>query len=374
MASGPALPLVERPSPPPPPPQASSSRRTQTTVTALYMIAWISSSNCTILFNKWLINNAGFDYPVLLTCWHQLFAAVVTQILARTTTLLDSRRSLQVNSRFYLRTILPIGLASSGAFVCSNLVYRYLSVSFIQMLKASSPVIVLFVSWLWGVAEPTGGTIVNILFIVGGVVLASAGEISFSWIGVIFQMSGLLFEAVRVVMIQVMLSSEGMNMDALVGLYYCAPVGAAFNLAIAAVTEIPRFNWDHLVRTGWVLLLLNATAALMLSVTSMVLIGRTSSLVTTLTGIFKNILLIISSVVIWGTEIAAIQIIGYTMSLGGLVYYAFGYEKLLEGSMVATVWAAGHWDRWTASLPFGKTSALSGALYFNENIDREDEG
>jgi Ca2+/Na+ antiporter len=51
----------------------------------------------------------------------------------------------------------------------------------------------------------------------------------------------------------------------------------------------------------------------------------------TLTGIFKNILLVVASVVIWNTQITPLQFAGYGLALCGLVYYSLGYEKLAEG-------------------------------------------
>jgi hypothetical protein len=55
--------------------------------------------------------------------------------MARTTTLLDSRKSVKMTGRVYLRAIVPIGVLYSASLVCSNQVYLYLSVAFIQMLK-----------------------------------------------------------------------------------------------------------------------------------------------------------------------------------------------------------------------------------------------
>jgi hypothetical protein len=56
-------------------------------------------------------------------------------MLARTTTLLDGRKTVHMNGRTYLRAIIPIGLFFSLSLICSNQAYRYLSVAFIQMLK-----------------------------------------------------------------------------------------------------------------------------------------------------------------------------------------------------------------------------------------------
>src|SRR4051794_13958747 len=62
----------------------------------------------------------------------------MTQILARTTTLLDGRKTVKMTGRVYLRAIAPIGVFFSLSLICGNLTYLYLSVAFIQMLKVSN--------------------------------------------------------------------------------------------------------------------------------------------------------------------------------------------------------------------------------------------
>ena len=59
----------------------------------------------------------------------------MTQILARTTSLLDSRKTVKMTGRVYLRAIVPIGFFFSLSLICGNKAYLYLSVAFIQMLK-----------------------------------------------------------------------------------------------------------------------------------------------------------------------------------------------------------------------------------------------
>ncbi|KAF6805369.1 duf250 domain membrane protein [Colletotrichum musicola] len=270
-----------------------------------------------------------------------------------------------MTGRIYLRAIVPIGLLYSGSLVCSNLVYLYLSVSFIQMLKAGAPVAVLFVSWIWGVAEPSMKTFYNILLIVAGVALASFGEIEFSWIGFIFQMGGILFEAVRLVMIQVLLKGDesAQKMDPLVSLYYYAPVCAVMNLFVAWASEFSRFKMEDLQRTGVMMLLLNAGVAFMLNVSSVFLIGKTSGLVMTLTGILKNILLIIASVIIWQTSVTLMQFVGYSVALFGLVIYSTGWDQLKTSGQGAVARVRNAWN--SQALDEGRLSPLvRRALFF----------
>jgi hypothetical protein len=63
------------------------------------------------------------------------FAVLATQLLARTTSLLDSRHNVNMTRRLYLKAVVPIGFLYSGSMACSNLTYLHLNVAFIQMLK-----------------------------------------------------------------------------------------------------------------------------------------------------------------------------------------------------------------------------------------------
>lgn len=100
-------------------------------------------------------------------------------MFAHTTSLLDSQHNLSIDTHFYIRTILPIGILYAGSLVCSNIVYLYLSVSVIQMLKSVAPIAVLLISWAWGVAEPSLSRFVNILVIGIGVLLQVLVRLSF---------------------------------------------------------------------------------------------------------------------------------------------------------------------------------------------------
>lgn len=59
-------------------------------------------------------------------------------------------------------------------------------------------------------------------------------------------------------------------------------------------------------------------------------IGKTSSLVLTLCGVLKDILLVCASIFIWGTPVTGIQLSGYCVALAGLVYHKLGADKLRE--------------------------------------------
>lgn len=128
-----------------------------------------------------------------------------------------------------------------------------------------------------GMAPVNLKVLMNVGIIVLGVVIASFGEIRFVFIGFIFQIGGIIFEATRLVMVQRLLSSAEYKMDPLVSLYYFAPVCAVMNGLTALFIEVPNLTMGHIYNVGIWTLLLNAVIAFMLNVSVVFLVSPPSS-------------------------------------------------------------------------------------------------
>lgn len=127
-----------------------------------------------------------------------------------------------------------------------------------------------------GMAPVNLKVLMNVGIIVLGVVIASFGEIRFVFIGFIFQIGGIIFEATRLVMVQRLLSSAEYKMDPLVSLYYFAPVCAVMNGLTALFIEVPNLTMGHIYNVGIWTLLLNAVIAFMLNVSVVFLVSPPS--------------------------------------------------------------------------------------------------
>lgn len=113
----------------------------------------------------------------------------------------------------------------------------------------------------------------KVSFIVIGVIIASFGEIEFVLTGFLFQLGGIVFEALRLVMVQKLLSSAEYKMDPLVSLYYFAPICAIMNFCVAAVVEIPHIKMAEIYQLGLFVLLANAVIAFALNVSVVFLVS-----------------------------------------------------------------------------------------------------
>jgi len=226
------------------------------------------------------------------------------------------------------------------------------------MLKATTPVAVLFTSWVFGVSQPSFKAFFNVSFIVIGVVLASYGEVRFVMTGFLYQCGGIFFEAIRLVMVQKLLNSPESKMDPLVSLYYFAPVCTVMNGLVAIAWEVPKISMTEIYDVGFPIFIANAVVAFLLNVSVVFLIGKTSSLVFTLCGVLKDIMLVGASMLIWGTQVTALQFLGYGVALSGLVYYKLGGEQL-KGYVES---AGRKWSEYGITNPIRRKMIVIGAV------------
>ncbi|RWA03531.1 hypothetical protein EKO27_g11573 [Xylaria grammica] len=299
---------------------------------AFYIALWIALSSSVILFNKWVLFSAKFDYRESHSTSMRLVErkAVSWRLMAKFTTTLDSRHKVPMNTNTYMKAIVPIGIMFSLSLIFGNFAYLYLSVSFIQMLKATNAVATLLATWAFGMAAPNLNKLLNVSAIVIGVAIASFGELKFDGLGFIIQVTGIVCEALRLVMVQRLLSSDEFKMDPLVSVYYYAPACAIINGFFTILIELPRMTMGDILQVGLITLIANAFVAFLLNVSVVLLIGKTNAVVLTMSGVLKDILLVVASMAIFGDPVTLQQYFGYSIALAGLVYYKLGAEKLQQ--------------------------------------------
>ena len=120
-------------------------------------------------------------------------------------------------------------------------------------------------------------------------------------------------------MVNILPSSKGLKLGAMSGASYFFPTCAVLISVCCAIFEwdtIPVGTFD---KAGLPILLANGCTAFALNIATVYLIKNTSSLVLTLGGIIKDILLIaISTIVFPESHVTPTQMFGYSIALFGL--------------------------------------------------------
>jgi Triose-phosphate Transporter family len=221
---------------------------------------------------------------------------------------------------------MPIGLCYAGTLWVGNAAYLYLSVSFIQMLKALMPVTVYSVGCVFNTEKFSWPTVGNLVLVTIGVAVASFGEINFNVVGVMYQMTSLVSESIRLVMVQILLQSRGLKLNPVTTLYYVAPCCLGFLIIPFCFLEYGKITTDPNVIISPFHMVANATAAFGLNMAVFLLIGQTSALTMNIAGVVKDWLLIGLSVLLFHSIVTGLNLFGYFLAFLGVCWY--NYNKL----------------------------------------------
>jgi hypothetical protein len=275
----------------------------------------------------------------------------------------------------------------SGLFAVTlwlgNAAYLYLSVSFIQMLKALMPITVFSVGVLLGTEVFSWPCAANMGGIGVGVAIASYGELALNVTGLVLQLGSIVSESFRLALVQILLQRRGIKLNPVTTLYYVAPACFAFLVVPFTFFELPKMTADSELKARrprrrraagrqrststaaavalkatplqplpppphrsqplpsssscracphtytrparaqislpW--LTLSCAAAFALNMSVFLLIGRSSALTMNVAGVVKDWLLIGLSVLIFRSSITGLQLGGYGLAFAGVAWY-----------------------------------------------------
>ena len=173
-----------------------------------------------------------------------------------------------------------------------------------------------------------------------GVAIAAYGEINFIWIGVVEQLSALIFEALRLMLVQVLITRQGYGMNPIQSLYYVSPACAAFLVFPFVTVELPEMMADLGLEIDFPMLMLNALTAFALNLAVFLLIGKTSALTMNIAGVIKDWMLIFASQHLFGNAVTFLNYLGYVIAF--LAVGMYNYNKLRAAKLKE---AAAHKDR-----------------------------
>ncbi|CAI7849147.1 unnamed protein product [Closterium sp. NIES-54] len=219
--------------------------------------------------------------------------------------------------------MLLIGALYSLSLWFSNSAYIYLSVSFIQMLKALMPVAVYLLGVLFTREVFKTSAFANMVAITVGVAVAAYGEANFNLTGVLLQLAAVCFEALRLILIQILLTAKGVSLNPITSLYYISPVCLLFLSIPWLLVEYPRLAPSLTIpaQPALVLFLANCACAFSLNLAVFLLIGKTSALTMNVAGVVKDWLLIAFSWSVIRDRVTAINLIGYLLAFVGVCWY-----------------------------------------------------
>ncbi|OVA10322.1 Triose-phosphate transporter domain [Macleaya cordata] len=290
-------------------------------LTYAYLLLYIALSSGQIFFNKWVLSSKqiNFPYPLGLTLLHMVFSSVVCFILTKVLKIMKVEEGM--TAEIYATSVVPIGAMFAMTLWLGNTAYLYISVAFAQMLKAIMPVAVFLLGAMAGL-EVMSCRMLFIMFVISfGVLVASYGEINVNWIGVVYQMGGVVGEALRLIFMEILVKRKGLKLNPISVMYYVSPFSALCLFIPWIFLEKPKMD-----EASWsfqpVVLALNSLCTFALNLSVFLVISHTSALTIRVAGVVKDwVVVLLSALLFADTKLTVINIFGYGIAIAGVAAY-----------------------------------------------------
>lgn len=223
-----------------------------------------------------------------------------------------------------MRICLPVAALGAAGLTLGNAAFLYLSVAFAQMLKANMPVIMFIVGCLFRTHKFNWETCGIMVIIGAGVAASSLGELQFSGLGATFMLLAMLAEAFKMILLQTMMQRTDLQINPVNALYYVMPASTLCLLPFVILLEAQEvYSALSNVQPQVPALLASAIAACLLNVIAFWVVSNTSALTMKLAGIVKDAVLIVTSAMLFGTQLTLLGLSGYGVALTGIGFHNY---------------------------------------------------
>ncbi|KAL0301309.1 UNVERIFIED_CONTAM: putative sugar phosphate/phosphate translocator [Sesamum radiatum] len=317
--------------------------------TYAYILLYIALSSGQIFFNKWVLSSKeiNFPYPLGLTLLHMVFSSALCFMLTKVLKIMKVEEGMTPD--IYISSVVPIGAMFAMTLWLGNTAYLYISVAFAQMLKAIMPVAVFILGVLAGLEVMSCRMLLIMSVISFGVLVASYGEISISWIGVVYQMGGVVGEALRLIFMEIFVKRKGLKLNPISVMYYVSPCSALCLLIPWIFLERPKMDAQGTWSFKPLILMLNSLCTFALNLSVFLVISHTSALTIRVAGVVKDwVVVLLSALLFADTKLTLINLLGYAIAIAGVAAYN-NHKLKKEASRVSS-------DEPAQSIPLVSTS------------------
>merc|ERR1740138_1453409 len=257
-----------------------------------------------------------------LTCCHMIGSIMLALIFYMIApSMFPGMERTRGNRLQVYRWLVPIGILFAVMLYGSNKAYLYCSVAFLQFMKEANVVLVFTFSALAGLQVFNRQRIFVIAWVILGSSLCVHGELNFVFIGFMLQGVSQLAECARAVVAELVLTGSEFKLDPLSYTFFMAPVC----LVVLIIGNI--ITWDSSVITDlavwWPYLIPNACMAFCLNVMIAQVIKETSAVGFIITGVVKDIALVVFSSVVFHDSITMKQWLSFSVTLSGVFFWSF---------------------------------------------------
>ena len=288
----------------------------------LYTIGYLTFSTITVVSNKHLIKDAGFGNPIFVSSCGTIFAFALSTILVHGKFVSVSEPKMTFKEWF--KVCVPVGFFSSITLACANIVYVYLSLSFVQMLKAFVPVVTYITHVFVGTDKYNSDFTVSLLAMVLGGMMCMNVSGKATVIGVCVMFGSHFAEAIRTVGAQWLLVNR--KFGVIESMYYFAPATVVFFIPLVVYFEgssLQAPGISSIANKYWYLFVVSSSWGCLVNACGLGVVKNIGAVWFKGINNIKNILLLFFGILVYGDVVTVLQAFGYALSLAGFGRYTY---------------------------------------------------
>jgi len=292
-----------------------------------YFAFWYLGNYYYNITNKLALNAAGgaTGFPMTLATLQLGVGAIFALFLWG----YPDARKLPNTTTDDIKALLPVGFTSMGAHLASVFALSAGAVSFGQIVKAAEPAFAAVIGTLFYGSKVSVAKWLCLIPVIGGVVLASLGELDFAWAALITAAIANVFAAVKANENKKVMTTAGLkdrlgsvgnqfSLTILLSFVFCIPVwllteGSKWG-SFVKLAQSNSVVLNNLISSGLWFFAYNELATLT--------IKKTNAVTQSVANTAKRVIVILGVALVMGESLAPLKLIGCTIGIGGVFLYS----------------------------------------------------
>lgn len=308
--------------------------RPKTIETGICILGWYFFSLSISVYNKWMFGaGLGFKFPILITAFHQMCILLMSGLILY---MVPRWRppSMAMSWGNYFRQIMPCSFASAGDIGLSNFLFQFITLSLYTMVKTSSLVFVLLFGLLfklerfnWRLVVIVGIMTASVMMMVSSPSSSSDTAPDATRLGVMLVLAASFVSGIRWSFTQILLKRNTHTSNPICTLFYISP---AMSLALV-MFGLAFEGWNNFTLAPiWAergvaqtigLMILPSMLAFMNTLCEFRLLSVLQVVTLLVAGIFKELLTIVVSTIVFGDRLSAVNVIGVVLTFADILWY-----------------------------------------------------
>lgn len=324
--------------------------QSKTIESMIYISGWYFFSLSISIYNKWMFGSGlDFKFPIIITSFHQLCLFILSSLLLyfnpnlrpshTTSVLVRSLKSfftsLLMDSTIYFKQIFPCSIASAGDIGLSNVSISLITLSLYTMLKTSSLMFVLIFGLLFKLEKFNWRLIFIVIIMTISVIMMTdkpnqeMNSEDNSSIGIFMVLLASMLSGLRWSFTQILLKKNSYTPNSISTIFYVSPGMCLILFFLGLIIE----GWGNFANSEiWItkglfttilLLVIPGILAFMMTLCEFKLLTVAQVITLSVAGIFKELLTIILSSIIFGDKLSFINFLGLLLTFVDILWYNY---------------------------------------------------